>query len=130
MDKVSGVLTTTSSSFDRESVAHYAVVIKAADQGTTVKSVTMTLTVSLNDVNDNYPVFDSASAYTKNIGEDSAIGWLEFLENSSALIIVYLNCNTFKLKLVFDLIYFLGRINIMAGRVALYIKFKVNGIHI
>ena len=88
MDKVSGILTTTSSSFDRESVTYYAVVIKAADQGTLVKSVTMTLTVSLNDVNDNYPVFDSASAYTKNIGEDSAIGWLEFSENGSALIIV------------------------------------------
>ncbi|XP_060602144.1 cadherin-23-like isoform X2 [Ruditapes philippinarum] len=61
LDQVTGILTTTSNSFDRDTatmgVEYYDVIVKAIDQGTPARSVERTVRVGLTDVNDNTPTF-------------------------------------------------------------------------
>ncbi|XP_076446681.1 protein dachsous-like [Babylonia areolata] len=60
---------------DYERHHHYEVVIVAEDQGTSGRqSSSMTLTVSVKDVNDNYPVFVQ-SVYDFYVSEDRPIGF-------------------------------------------------------
>ncbi|XP_046555688.1 protocadherin Fat 4-like [Haliotis rubra] len=52
--------------------ASYAIVVKSSDNGATPRSVEGTITVSLDNVNDNAPVFDQAE-YQTDLSEDSAV---------------------------------------------------------
>ncbi|XP_041483662.1 protocadherin-23-like [Lytechinus variegatus] len=65
---------------DREDLAMYTLVITARDQGTSPRSGTTTIRVTVTDLNDNDPVFDTMSYY-KSIPENTAI-------NSSILTVV------------------------------------------
>lgn len=72
LDQVTGVLTTMSSSFDRDpntgGVEYYDVIVKAIDQGTSAHSAERTLRVGLIDVNDNTPTF-AQTIYTVTFPE-------------------------------------------------------------
>ncbi|KAH0945016.1 hypothetical protein HN011_005490 [Eciton burchellii] len=56
LDALTGQLT-TKVALDRESTAEYRILVIARDQGTPVQSSTATVTLTLEDVNDNSPVF-------------------------------------------------------------------------
>ena len=61
MDAISGQVTTITT-LDRESgVASYTVNVRASDGGATPNTVDTALTININDVNDNAPVFGSTS---------------------------------------------------------------------
>ncbi|KAG9348456.1 hypothetical protein JZ751_002191 [Albula glossodonta] len=74
LDRSSGVLS-TSQSLDRERKARYALTVVAQDRGMPALSSSATIEVTVLDVNDNSPRFDSAS-YTVEIPEDSPVGSL------------------------------------------------------
>src|SRR5947207_1563570 len=57
---------------DRETAASYTLDVKAADGGTPSLFTTQTVTVSLNDVNDNTPSISSSAAMS--VDENSAGG--------------------------------------------------------
>lgn len=57
---------------DRETVSLYELTIIAQDGGVPAKSAVLTLTVVVEDVNDNVPVFEQG-AYNVSVGEDIAI---------------------------------------------------------
>lgn len=77
LDQVTGILTTTSNSFDRDpntgGVEYYDVIVKAVDQGTSSRSVERTVRVGLVDVNDNTPTF-AQSVYTISVPESTSAG--------------------------------------------------------
>ncbi|XP_071099221.1 protocadherin-16-like [Haliotis cracherodii] len=52
--------------------ASYTIVVKASDNGATARSVEGTITVSLDNVNDNAPVFDQTE-YQADLSEDSVV---------------------------------------------------------
>ncbi|XP_067654382.1 protocadherin Fat 4-like [Haliotis asinina] len=52
--------------------ASYTIVVKASDNGATPRSVEGTIAVSLDNVNDNAPVFDQTE-YKADLSEDSAV---------------------------------------------------------
>ncbi|KAM3963659.1 dachsous cadherin-related 1 [Aphomia sociella] len=58
---------------DRETTDHYELVIVALDGGTPPLSGTMTVNITILDVNDNPPVF-AESAYSANIPENATVG--------------------------------------------------------
>uniref|UniRef100_A0AAR2J6I9 Cadherin domain-containing protein n=1 Tax=Pygocentrus nattereri TaxID=42514 RepID=A0AAR2J6I9_PYGNA len=68
LDHKSGVLS-TSRALDREQKARYTLTVEAHDLGTPALSSTVTLDISVLDLNDNSPVFTSSS-YTVEIAED------------------------------------------------------------
>ncbi|CAG09028.1 unnamed protein product [Tetraodon nigroviridis] len=72
LDKLSGVLS-TSRPLDREVRARYMLTVTAQDQGHPPLSSTATVEVSVLDINDHSPQFES-SAYTADIPEDIPIG--------------------------------------------------------
>ncbi|KAJ8412516.1 hypothetical protein AAFF_G00128520, partial [Aldrovandia affinis] len=72
LDSSSGVLS-TARPLDRESRSSYILVVVAQDHGTPPLSSTATVEVTVLDVNDNSPRFESAS-YTVDVAEDSAEG--------------------------------------------------------
>lgn len=57
---------------DYEQVTSYFLSIKAQDQGTGFKETTVSLSVSLMNINDNYPVF-STDPYTFDISENAIV---------------------------------------------------------
>ena len=75
LDQVSGILTTTSNSFDRDiatgGTEEYEIEVRATDQGGL--SVTQRITVTLLDVNDNAPEFPEPIYYVA-IREDDLAG--------------------------------------------------------
>jgi hypothetical protein len=79
LDQVTGILTTTSNSFDRDTAAmgveYYDVIVKAIDQGTPARSVERTVRVGLTDVNDNTPTF-AQNIYSVSKVESTAAGIL------------------------------------------------------
>ncbi|XP_020292424.1 cadherin-related tumor suppressor-like, partial [Pseudomyrmex gracilis] len=56
LDALTGQLTTVTN-LDRETVADYKILVIAKDQGTPVQSSTATVLLTLEDVNDNSPIF-------------------------------------------------------------------------
>ncbi|XP_059055496.1 protein dachsous-like isoform X2 [Achroia grisella] len=58
---------------DRETTDHYELVIVALDGGTPPLSGTMTVNITILDVNDNPPVF-AESAYSANVPENATVG--------------------------------------------------------
>lgn len=74
LDRQTGVLS-TSRPLDREKRAGYTLTITAQDQGHPPLSSTATVEVTVMDVNDHSPVFQSSS-YTADISEDVPIGSL------------------------------------------------------
>ncbi|XP_043548676.1 protocadherin-16-like [Chiloscyllium plagiosum] len=72
IDRNTGVLS-TNSGLDRESVPFYTLTILAEDGGTPQASSTVSVHVTVLDINDNTPAFPESS-YTIEIGEDSAVG--------------------------------------------------------
>ena len=74
LDQVSGKLSTTSNTFDRDvkigGTEYYDIVVKATDQEFTAEE---TIRVVLTDVNDNSPVFTEA-VYNVEISEEDAAG--------------------------------------------------------
>ncbi|WAR26921.1 STAN-like protein, partial [Mya arenaria] len=77
IDKVSGLITTASNSFDRDPVTggleYYDVTVIASDQGPSVRSATVAIRVGLTDVNDNSPEFDK-NVYYVSISETDTAG--------------------------------------------------------
>ncbi|NWI23471.1 CELR3 protein, partial [Sula dactylatra] len=58
---------------DRETQGFYNLTVIASDQGQPVLSTALSLTVIIDDVNDNPPVF-STSGYTMSVHEDEVLG--------------------------------------------------------
>ncbi|XP_034946688.1 cadherin-related tumor suppressor [Chelonus insularis] len=71
LDVLTGQLT-TKIALDRETIAEYRILIIAKDQGTPPQSSTATVLVSLDDVNDNAPVF-YPTKYFISIPEDTLV---------------------------------------------------------
>uniref|UniRef100_A0A8C1MAR4 Protocadherin-16 n=1 Tax=Cyprinus carpio TaxID=7962 RepID=A0A8C1MAR4_CYPCA len=74
LDRKSGVLS-TSRPLDRESKAKYTLTVEAQDQGIPSLTSTVTLDISVLDLNDNSPVFTSSS-YSVEVSEDALEGSL------------------------------------------------------
>ncbi|TKS80796.1 Protocadherin-16 Protein dachsous -like protein 1 [Collichthys lucidus] len=74
LDRQSGVLS-TSRPLDREKRAGYTLTVTAHDQGHPPLSSTSTVEVTVMDINDHSPQFESSS-YTADISEDVPIGSL------------------------------------------------------
>lgn len=79
LDQVTGILTTTSNSFDRDpntgGAEYYDIVVRAIDKGTPARTAERILRVGITDANDNTPTFSSAMYY-KSIVENTAQGKL------------------------------------------------------
>ncbi|XP_053376783.1 cadherin-23-like [Mercenaria mercenaria] len=77
LDQVTGILTTTSNSFDRDpatgGVEYYDVIVKAVDQGTSALSAERTVRVGLTDFNDNTPTF-AQNIYSVSKAESTTAG--------------------------------------------------------
>ena len=58
---------------DRETVQNYSVVILASDRGMPPLSATQTLTVMIEDINDNTPIFNPKT-YDNTVAEDTEVG--------------------------------------------------------
>jgi hypothetical protein len=71
IDSISGVVSSTAD-LDRETATEYVLTIAATDLNST-HTVTTTLTVCLNDLNDNIPLFTAAS-FSDSASENSGIG--------------------------------------------------------
>ncbi|KAJ8404690.1 hypothetical protein AAFF_G00335530 [Aldrovandia affinis] len=74
LDRSSGVLS-TSRPLDRERKGRYALTVVAQDRGSPALSSTATVEVTVLDVNDNSPRFESPG-YTVEVPEDAAVGSL------------------------------------------------------
>lgn len=72
LDALTGQLTTMVA-LDRESVAAYTILVIAKDQGTPVQSSTATVVLTVEDVNDNSPIF-YPWRYFMPISEDTPAG--------------------------------------------------------
>lgn len=72
IDATSGVIT-VKSKLDRETYAEYFLTIQARDSGVPSLSTTAVVTVTINDVNDNAPVFSQQMFYG-SIREDASTG--------------------------------------------------------
>ncbi|XP_011701166.1 PREDICTED: cadherin-related tumor suppressor [Wasmannia auropunctata] len=72
LDALTGQLTTMVA-LDREAIAEYRILVIAKDQGTPVQSSTATVVLTLEDINDNSPVF-YPSKYLMPISEDVPAG--------------------------------------------------------
>ncbi|KAI6657178.1 protocadherin Fat 4-like [Oopsacas minuta] len=73
MDATTGRLT-TSTALDRETQASYTLMICAFDKGATPMSVCETAVVTLLDINDNDPVFDSIIIHSPTLAENLTNG--------------------------------------------------------
>ena len=72
IDSVTGIVRTRQS-LDREKTANYSLTILASDGGHPAHTSTATLSITLLDENDNYPVFPQ-TVYIANIKENNAPG--------------------------------------------------------
>ncbi|KAM5133166.1 cadherin-5 isoform 1-T2 [Callospermophilus lateralis] len=70
----SGLIFTTTKNLDREKQARYEIVVEARDaQGLQGESGTATVLITLQDVNDNFPIF-TQTKYTFTVPEDIRVG--------------------------------------------------------
>lgn len=70
----SGLIFTKDKNLDRETTAEYKVVVEARDaQGLRGESGTTTVLITLEDINDNFPIF-TQSSYTFTVPEDIRVG--------------------------------------------------------
>uniref|UniRef100_A0A8D2DA92 Cadherin-5 n=1 Tax=Sciurus vulgaris TaxID=55149 RepID=A0A8D2DA92_SCIVU len=70
----SGLIFTTTNNLDREKQARYEIVVEARDaQGLRGESGTTTVLITLQDVNDNFPIF-TQTKYTFTVPEDIRVG--------------------------------------------------------
>ncbi|KAF6287714.1 cadherin 5 [Rhinolophus ferrumequinum] len=70
----SGLISTTTKDLDRETKARYEVVVEARDaQGLRGDSGTATVLITLQDINDNFPIF-TQTKYTFAVPEDIRVG--------------------------------------------------------
>ncbi|KAK7904486.1 hypothetical protein WMY93_017093 [Mugilogobius chulae] len=74
LERLSGVLS-TSRPLDRERKSGYTLTVSASDQGTPPLSSTVSVEITVLDLNDHSPQFESQS-YTSDISEDLPIGSL------------------------------------------------------
>ncbi|XP_078609705.1 protocadherin Fat 4-like isoform X2 [Branchiostoma floridae x Branchiostoma japonicum] len=74
IDETSGVVY-VADTLDRETLGTYTLAIRATDQGTTARTADVTLSVTVDDVNDNSPVC-SPDVYTATLPEDTSQGTL------------------------------------------------------
>ncbi|XP_024892827.1 cadherin-related tumor suppressor-like [Temnothorax curvispinosus] len=72
LDALTGQLTTMVA-LDRETIATYRILVIAKDQGTPVQSSTATVVLTLEDINDNSPIF-YPWRYLMSISEDAPAG--------------------------------------------------------
>ena len=72
IDRITGAVS-SNAVFDRESQASYSVVVLATDGGNPAESTSVTVTVMINDTNDNAPMF-SQSTYNTSAREDMPSG--------------------------------------------------------
>ncbi|XP_012525101.3 cadherin-related tumor suppressor-like [Monomorium pharaonis] len=72
LDALTGQLTTMVA-LDRETIAEYKILVIAKDQGTPVQSSTATVMLTLEDVNDNSPIFYPWK-YLMSVSEDAPVG--------------------------------------------------------
>ena len=77
VSKVEGNMYVTGT-LDRETVPVYTLLVQATDKGTPPQSTQMSITIDIEDINDNVPTFDTNS-YSASLKEDIPIG-LEFLK--------------------------------------------------
>lgn len=95
LDEISGVLTTQSNTFDRDiatgGTEYYDIVVRAADKGYPSRFVTITVRVTLTDVNDNEPKFPTLLTYVSNvITEKDVAGSFKYMKTN---IQIYLMLN-------------------------------------
>ena len=64
----------TTTPLDRENQTSYRLTLQARDSGSPCRVANATLTVIVQDVNDNAPYFDPSSYATVSLSEDTAIG--------------------------------------------------------
>ncbi|XP_006978546.2 cadherin-5 isoform X2 [Peromyscus maniculatus bairdii] len=70
----SGLILTKDKNLDRETKAEYKIVVEARDaQGLRGESGTATVLITLEDINDNFPIF-TQSTYTFTVPEDIRVG--------------------------------------------------------
>ena len=78
IDAATGAVTVqTASVLDRETTSSFTLLIDVRDQATVandVKSVTVTLLISLGDVNDNSPQFSPSNQYAATLNENDVVG--------------------------------------------------------
>ena len=72
IDGTTGIITTTGT-IDYETLTTYDLIVKAADGGSPSLSSTCFVQISVNDLNDNTPIFP-ASSVTVSITESSSVG--------------------------------------------------------
>ena len=61
------------SSLDREDISFYTLLVQASDQGTPPQTETVSVNVTIEDINDNPPVF-SDSNFTVTVAENLPVG--------------------------------------------------------
>ncbi|EHB07324.1 Cadherin-5 [Heterocephalus glaber] len=71
----SGLISTAKQNLDREVQASYEIVVEARDaEGLQGESGTATVLITLQDVNDNFPIFAQPAMYTFVVPEDIRVG--------------------------------------------------------
>ena len=73
LDSASGTLT-TASTLDRETTASYNLTVQAIDGGSPALSLSINVTITISDVNDNPPVFEK-TMYTATLPSDAQKEW-------------------------------------------------------
>ncbi|XP_043928774.1 protocadherin Fat 4-like [Protopterus annectens] len=71
-------------SLDREEVSEYQIIVTATDSGVPQLTGTQTIIITVDDVNDNYPVFDEM-VYSASVSESVPIGTSFFKVKASDL---------------------------------------------
>ncbi|XP_053377420.1 cadherin-23-like [Mercenaria mercenaria] len=75
IDSGSGIIQ-VQNSLDRERTDEYLLEVSVVDNGTPAQSATVTATVTISDINDNYPIFqpDPTTTYSFSVSEEVPVG--------------------------------------------------------
>ena len=75
LSATTGVITVqTQSALDAETTSSYTLVVEVADKGTIKLSSTVTVIVTMEDVNEHDPVFSLSGSYSESVAENAAPG--------------------------------------------------------